>query len=92
MERKKQINLNKNNVISASEIGQYIYCSISWYLQRCGYQPDSVLLDKGKNIHIKLGNQIDKINIDVKRSNRYAFVGYLFLIIGLICVFYGVFL
>lgn len=92
MERKKQIPLNKRKVISASEIGQYTYCSISWYLQRCGYAPDSLLLDLGKKTHINLGNEIDNINVDTNRSKIYALLGYLFLIIAVIGILYEVIL
>jgi len=33
--------MNKTDVLSASEIGQYQYCSCAWILQRCGYEPES---------------------------------------------------
>ena len=92
MERKKPIKLNKKNIISASEIGQYVYCSISWYLQRCGCQPDSLLLDLGKKTHINLGNEIDNINFNIKKSKRYAILGYLFLTISFIGFLYEVIL
>ena len=37
--------LKKTDVLSASEIGQYHYCSCAWHLQRCGYEPESPYLE-----------------------------------------------
>jgi len=90
MVRKRQAQLNRNKVLRASEIGQYMYCSIAWYLQRCGYQPDSPLLDVGKKIHVNLGNTIDDIQDEMKNSRRYALLGCLFLIVAIIGILYGV--
>ena len=39
---------NKSDIIRASEIGQYQYCSISWKLQKNGYRPNSLYLNKGR--------------------------------------------
>ena len=90
MARTRQTQLNRNNVLRASEIGQYMYCSIAWYLQRCGYEPDSPLLDAGKKIHVDLGNTIDTIQDEMKRSRRYAILGCLFLIVAIISILYEV--
>ncbi len=84
MVRIKQTQLHKNDVIRASEIGQYMYCSMAWYLQRCGYKPDSPLLDIGIQTHINLGKTIDSIRDETKRSRRYALLGCLFLIIAVV--------
>ncbi len=92
MVKTRQAQLNRNNVIRASEIGQYMYCSIAWYLQRCGYKPDSPLLDVGKQTHVDLGVAIDSIQDEMKRSKRYALLGCMFLIIAIIGVFYEVIL
>ena len=92
MVRTRQTQLNRNNVLRASEIGQYMYCSIAWYLQRCGYEPDSPLLDVGIKTHINLGNTIDSIQDEIKRSRRYGLLGFLFLIIAIIGIIYEVIL
>jgi len=92
MVRTRKTQLNRSNVLRASEIGQYMYCSIAWYLQRCGYKPDSPLLDAGKKIHVDLGNTIDDIQDEMKRSRRYALLGCLFLIIAIIGIVYEVIL
>jgi len=90
MVRAKQTQLKRNDVIRASEISQYMYCSIAWYLQRCGYKPDSPLLEVGKKTHIDLGVAIDGIQDGMKHSRRFALVGYLFLIIAGIVILFGV--
>ena len=92
MVRIRQTQLNRNKVLRASEIGQYMYCSIAWYLQRCGYEPDSPLLDTGRKIHVDLGNTIDDIQDEMRRSRRYALLGCLFLIVAIFFILYEVIL
>jgi len=92
MVRNRQTQINRNDVIRASEIGQYMYCSIAWYLQRCGYEPDSPLLEVGKKTHVDLGIAIDSIQDKMKRSRRFAILGCLFLIAAIIGIFYEVIL
>ena len=92
MVRARQTQLNRSDVICASEIGQYMYCSIAWYLQRCGYKPDSPLLEVGKKTHDNLGIAIDNIQYEIKRSRRFAILGYLLLIVASIGIFYEVIL
>jgi hypothetical protein len=77
---------NKNSVISASEIGQYEYCSNAWFLQKKGYKPNSVFLEKGVEKHKELGNTIDKTETNLKKSNIFAIIGYLLLIIAFLVI------
>jgi len=86
MARTKQKPLNRNNVLRSSEIGQYMYCSMAWYLQRCGYKPDSPLLETGIKTHINLGNTIDCIDNETKQSKKFATLGFMFLIISVIVI------
>ena len=87
----KQTSLKKD-VISASEIGQYVYCSKSWYLQRCGYEPKSPFIDSGKKAHINLGLTIDGIRKEVRSSQRFAILGYLLLLITILVILFEVIL
>lgn len=80
----------RDNAISASEVGQYKYCSISWLLQRRGFKPESKYLNSGTQKHIELGNQIDKSEKQVKISNLIAIIGYLFLIIAVTILIFEV--
>ena len=88
MESKKHVTEKRNDILSASEIGQYTYCSISWYLQRCGYEPDSPHLEQGKTLHKNLGVTLDKVHSESMKIRRYALLGLLLMVItGIIIVF-----
>jgi len=69
-------------IISASEIGQYSYCSVAWFLQRCGYEPLSKSLDAGFKEHVELGNVLDYTRIYTKKARFLAYIGYILLFIG----------
>jgi hypothetical protein len=84
----KQILLKKTNVISASEIGQYRYCSCAWFLQRCGYEPESPFLEPGKHVHVALGNTIDRFEVKLRYSRWYALLGSVVLCIAFLLVFF----
>jgi len=78
-------NLSKNfEIISASEIGQYQFCSISWFLQKCGYKPESSMLSIGLKKHTKLGEIIDFTQSNIKKSKLLSYIGYLILIISVL--------
>lgn len=74
----------KTMILSASEIGQYSYCALSWYLQRLGYHPDSAALYKGKKMHYELGNTLDTIQKETKKAWRYFL--YSIVLILLVCL------
>ncbi len=80
----KQTSFRKDEVISASEIGQYHFCPMSWYLQRCGYQPKSKSLEIGKEKHVELGKVMYYTQKTVRKSKVLAYTGYLLLFIALI--------
>jgi len=50
---------NRRYVISASEIAQYSFCSVAWYLQRCGISPESPKLDEGAEKHREVGRVVE---------------------------------
>ena len=79
--RTKQTQFRESDVISASEIGQYHYCPVAWYLQKCGYEPISPLLEIGKKKHVKHGDIIDRLQVSEKKSKVIAAVGYMLLIV-----------
>ena len=81
---------NKNSVISASEIGQYAYCSNAWFLNKKGYKPDSVLLEKGTEKHRELGKKINKTENNQKKSSVFAVIGYLLLGIAFLIIIFEV--
>ncbi|KYK20985.1 hypothetical protein AYK21_01155 [Thermoplasmatales archaeon SG8-52-2] len=92
MRCKKNINFKDSNVISASEIGQFCYCSISWYLQQCGYKPNSPKLEIGIKKHEDIGRIIESSKKSNKKSKILALTGYLILFIGIFILIHEVIL
>lgn len=86
----KKDRFKRTDFINASEIGQYHYCSMAWYLQRCGYKPESPLLDVGTKKHGELGEIIDYSQMNAKKSRAFAIVGYLLLIAAILVVLFEV--
>jgi hypothetical protein len=84
--------LKKTDVLSASEIGQYHYCSCAWMLQRCGYEPESPALDVGKQIHVSLGNTIDGFETKTRYARWIAILGVLLLSVAVVLLFFEVIL
>ena len=84
--------IKETDIISASEIGQYHYCSVAWYLQKSGYQPKSPSLDVGTKKHIELGKILDNTETNIKKSKALKIIGCLILIIGILILLSGVIL
>jgi hypothetical protein len=84
MRDKQKFNKETNSVISASEIGQYNYCSAAWYLQKMGYKPDSPFLEIGSQKHSDLGKIIDKTGHEKKKSNILMITGFILFVISII--------
>ena len=80
----------QNNVLTASEIGQYVYCSVSWYLQKCGYKPESIKLDVGLKKHKKMGNFLKYTEVNKRRLNILKIVGYFCFVVSLLFFLLGV--
>ena len=90
MGHNKPTRLNNSDIISASELGQYHYCPVSWYLQRCGYKPKSKYLETGKKKHEELGITIESVNQNIRRYRTLEIIGYLFLFIGVLIFLFEV--
>lgn len=85
-------NLKRTDILTSSEIGQYHFCSMAWYLQRQGYQPDSPMLDLGKDKHISLGNAMDKMQRSTQLSKALSTIGYILLVGVILILLLGVIL
>jgi len=83
---------NRSDVLSASEIGQYIYCSYAWMLRRMGYGPESPSLEPGTKAHAALGDKLDALESRARISRWYAIVGLVLLAVSLVLVFLEVIL
>ena len=92
MEGRKQTNFRDKDIIRASEIGQYHFCSIAWYLQKCGYEPKSPMLDLGTKKHEELGRVMVNTQKIINKSRAIAIVGYFLLLVGFMIFLFGVIL
>ena len=92
MDKKRKIKISENNIISASEIGQYYFCSNAWFLKKCGFKPISPNLEIGIKKHDELGKIIINSEKEIKKSNIFALLGSILLIISLLLLFFEVIL
>jgi len=90
--RTKQTQFRESDIISASEIGQYYYCPVAWYLRKCGYEPQSPILEIGIKKHLKHGDIIDRVQVSAKKSKVLAASGYILLIITALIIMFEVIL
>lgn len=74
-----------SEIICASEIGQFSFCSVAWYLQKQGYKPDSAALVRGEKAHYILGKQLEAFDYSQHIIRVLIRLGILVFIIGLIC-------
>ena len=76
------------DIISASEIGEYEFCSVSWYLNKEGYPRSgysSRRMETGREMH----RQVD---IGYRRSNgalKAFMIVLVLLVIGAAILYYG---
>lgn len=84
---RKRPTSNTSDVLSASEIRQYIYCSYAWQLYRRGYKLESLLLDQGTRLHVALGNKLDDFEVRLRSSRVCAVVGLILLCVSLVLLF-----
>lgn len=47
-------------IVKVSDIGQFVYCSVAWYLERHGHKPDPILLRKGLKGHMEAGKEVER--------------------------------
>jgi hypothetical protein len=86
----KQVLPKKSTVLSASEIGQFVFCSCAWQLRRMGFEPESPFLKPGKDAHVALGEQIENLERTMKISRWYAVIGVMVLCVALLLFLFGV--
>ena len=67
---------NGYKAISASEISQYVYCPVSWYLKRTGVQPQSFGLKRGIDAHEKAGSRLIILEKRERAACMFRLLGY----------------
>jgi hypothetical protein len=67
-----------DRLFSASELGQYTFCSVSWYLKRQGHQsPSTKKKSHGITVHDEIGKKMH-------RSQWLIRVSYLLICCGIV--------
>jgi hypothetical protein len=51
---------DRQPIISASEVGEYVFCAKAWRLKRDGAIPQSPHLDSGTAFHQEHGRQVSR--------------------------------
>jgi CRISPR/Cas system-associated exonuclease Cas4 (RecB family) len=73
-----------SKAITASEISQYVYCPVSWYMKRSGAKPYSGGLKKGIDEHKKAGNRLALLERREKSVGIFRLLGYLSAIVAIL--------
>ena len=72
--------MQKIPYIRASEIAEYYFCPVAWFLYRQGYKPEEKIFENGYRKHVKLGETIDKVDRQIKAAVILEVIG-IFLIL-----------
>ncbi|VVB70186.1 Uncharacterised protein [uncultured archaeon] len=80
---------DKDDVITASEISQYAYCPVSWYLKRNGCPPDSSHMARGIHAHQEIGKGINRVQQQERRSKLLSLGEYSLLIMALLLIWWS---
>ncbi|MDD1748708.1 MAG: hypothetical protein LUO89_02430 [Methanothrix sp.] len=75
---------NDSNPISASEISQYVYCPVSWYLKRSGVKPQSGGLKNGVVEHKKAGGRLILLEKRERTAGIFRLLGYFSAVIAIL--------
>jgi hypothetical protein len=78
--QKESAQLNRQHVISASEVGEYAYCAKAWYLKRCGAAAQGEHLAAGTAFHTRHGNEVARVARLKRASNALVLLALLLLI------------
>ncbi len=79
---------DRQPIISASEVGEYVFCAKAWRLKRDGAIPQSLHLDSGSVFHQEHGRQVSRSNSLRKTAVICALIA-LLLFICLLLIWHG---
>ena len=65
----------RQRIITASEIGQYTFCSVSWKLQQQGFTPDERVFEQGNLHHHNYGQQLQTYTHQKGHSKKLLLTG-----------------
>jgi hypothetical protein len=75
---------NDKTIIRASEIGQYHFCPAAWYLQRCGFKPESTHLNEGLQKHDALGVSLTRMEKQGKHIFSLRLIAILIFLLAIV--------
>jgi len=79
--------LHKQYRISASEIAQFHFCPMSWYLRKQGFIPASKHFRSGKLKHKQIGHLVQRSNHLKKMSIILGLTGTIFIVLSIFLFF-----
>jgi hypothetical protein len=79
---------DKKPIIYASEIGQYHFCPVAWYLQKCGYTSTSPQINSGRRKHDAYGIVLQKRRTSQILSKVILIGGILGVFLSILLLFY----
>lgn len=68
--------MNTSQILKASEISEYLFCSIAWYMRRCGHEPKPQKLERvvekkvkkdGKTVLLKVKEEYTKLDEGINK-------------------------
>ncbi|WP_202320392.1 hypothetical protein [Archaeoglobus neptunius] len=71
-------------VISASELEEYIYCPVAWYMHRSGVTPKSTNIGRGILHHGEEQRKILKARRNLESAKKVYYAGVALLVLALI--------
>jgi CRISPR-associated exonuclease Cas4 len=74
----------RKQIIRASEISQFVYCPVAWQLQKRGHKIESPLLDRGLDEHFDMGQRIDTVTAEAKKSRMMLVAGIVLIVISIL--------
>ncbi len=75
---------NDRTIIRASEIGQFHFCPAAWYLQRCGFKPESTHLQEGLQKHEALGASFSEMEKQGKIISSLRLIAILIFLLAIV--------
>lgn len=80
-------------IISASEIGEFYYCCLAWFLRKKGVKPKiseeaRQNLEKGIKRHEEMGKQIVNVEQQKIQATLFKYIGYGVLVFAIILLIF----
>ena len=72
------------NIVTAGEIGEYVYCPRGWWLRFKGFEKGNTqAMEMGTTIHNNLSDSLDSFSAKKTFAIAFITIGFLFIVITL---------